>query len=140
MRNVEHHRRHVRLHDLQHLVERLLVEVVGLVEGGRRGEQAQMVLALGEQAVEQHLVEAIGAEDRLGDALRRVEVEVEAGGAERHVEVGEDHVGADQARHRPGDVVGDRGGADAALGADEGVDLAELLACRVAVDAGDRRR
>ena len=56
-----------------------------------------------------------------------------------HVEVGEDHVGAEQARHRPGDVVGDRGGADAALGADEGVDLAELLGAGVAVDARDRR-
>ena len=99
-----------------------------------------MVLALGQQAVEQHLVEAIGAEHRLGDALRRIEVEIEPGGAEGHVEVGEDHVGAEQARHRPGDVVGDRGGADAALGADEGVDLAELLGAGVAVDARRCRR
>ena len=138
MRHVEHHGGHVRLHDLEHLVEGVLAEIVGLVEGGRRGEKAEMVLAFGEQAVEQNLVQPVGAEHGVGDALRGVEIEIEPGRAEGQIEVGEDHVGAEEARHRPGDVVGDGGGADAALGADEGVGLPELLGPGFAIDAGDR--
>ena len=55
---------------------------IDAVERRRRGEQAQMVAALGEQPVERELVEAIGREHRVGDALRRILVEVEAGRAE----------------------------------------------------------
>ncbi len=51
--------------------------------------------------------------------LRRVLVEVEPGGAERQVEIGDHGIEVHVACDRPGDVVRDRGSADAALGADD---------------------
>ena len=83
-----------------------------------------------------------------GNALRRILVVVEAGGAEGEVEVGDHRIQRQIARDRPGDVVGDGGSADAALGADHGDDAADRLGFRrreqVAdrahhVDRGDRR-
>ena len=54
-------------------------------------------------------------------------VEVETGGAEGKVEIGDDDVVLEIAGDRPGDVVGDHRGADAALAADEGDGAAERL-------------
>ena len=62
---------HAGLRDVDHLREGALVEIVGAVEGRRRGKQAEVVRAAGEQAIEEHVVEAIGRVHRLGDALRR---------------------------------------------------------------------
>ena len=93
-----------------------------------------MLGAFGEQAVEQHLIEPLGALQRLGDALHRVLVEVEARGAEGQVEVGDDDVGLQDLRHGPGGVVAHRAGADAALGADEGDDVADGIGVGIVVE------
>ena len=107
-----------------------------------------MVGAFRQQAVDERGIDAIGREHRVGDALRRILVVVEAGGAEREVEIGDHGIQRQVARDRPGDVVRDGGGADAALGADDGDDPADRLGfrrCEQAanrahhVDGGDRR-
>ena len=61
-----------------------------------------------------------------------------AGGAEGEVEIGDDDVVLEVAGDRPGDVVGDHRGADAALAADEGDGAAERLGGAVDVEVGDR--
>jgi len=83
--------------------------------------------ALGEQPVEIHLVDALGREDGFRDALGGVLIEVDVGGAEGEVEVGHHHLGLEQRGHGPGQIVGHGGGADAALGADEGDGAAHRL-------------
>ena len=69
-------------------------------------------------------------EHRIRDALRWVLVVVEAGGAEGEIEIGDDRIQRQIARDRPGHVVGDGGGADAALGADDGNDAADRFGLR----------
>ena len=89
-------------------VERLGAEIVDAVERRGRRQQAQMIGAFRQQPVDEGGVDAVGREHRVGDALRRILVEVEAGGAEGEVEIGDDGVELQVARDRPGDVVGDR--------------------------------
>src|SRR6185312_10729261 len=108
------------LGDIDDLRESVAVEIVDPVERGRGGEQRQVLRALGEQAVEIDLVDAFGRKHRLGDALRRILVEIDVGGAEGQIEVGDHHFGAEKVRHAPGDVVGDGRGTNPALGSDEG--------------------
>ena len=108
-------------------VERFGAEVVDPVERRRRRQQAQMIGALRQQAVDEGGVDAIGREHRVGDALRRILVEVEAGGAEGEIEIGDHRIELQVARDRPGDVVGDGRGADAALGADHRDDAPDRL-------------
>ncbi len=98
--------------------ERIVAEVIDPVERGRRREQAEMIGALREQAVDEGGVDAVGREHRVRNALRRILVVVEAGGAEREVEVGDHRIEREVAGDRPADVVGDRRGTDATLGAD----------------------
>ena len=57
MRDVEHHERHVGLRQFDHLDDGSLVQVVGLLQGGRRGQHTEMVLAFCQQALEHHVVE-----------------------------------------------------------------------------------
>src|SRR5581483_481319 len=76
--------------------------------------------AFGEQTVEQRAVGPVGLEYRVGDALHRVLVVVEAGGAEGEVKIDHHRIQREIARDRPGDVVRHGRGADAALGADYG--------------------
>ena len=64
-------------------VERFGAEIVGALERRRRRQQAQVVGAFRQQAVDEGGVDAVGREHRVGDALRRILVVVEAGGAER---------------------------------------------------------
>ena len=59
-----------------------LGEVVEAVEHRRRREQAQILAAFREQAIDQVGVDAFGRKHRFGDALRRVLIEVKARGAE----------------------------------------------------------
>ena len=80
----------------------------------------------------------IGREHRVGDALRRILVVVEAGGAEGEVEIGDDGIQRQIARDRPGDIVRDGGCADAALGADDGDDPADGLGFRRREQAANR--
>ena len=104
--------------DVEDRVEGVGAEIVDPVERRRRRQQAQMIGAFRQQAVDEGGVDAVRREHRIGDALRRILVEVEAGGAERQIEIGDDRVELEVARDRPGDVVRDGRGADAALGAD----------------------
>ena len=120
VRQVDGHVGHVLAHDVDDLVAGVGRDVVVAIEHDRRGEDRQMLGALGQQAVEQHLVETLGARQRVGDALHRILVEIEAGGAEGEIEIGDDDVGLEDLRQRPGRVVADGRRADAALGADEG--------------------
>src|SRR3981081_2494024 len=80
----------------------------------------------------------IGRENRVGDALQRILVVVETGGAEGEVEIDDDGIKLEIARDRPGDVVGNGGGADAALGADDGDDAADGDRLRRREQAADR--
>ena len=107
-----------------------------------------MIGAFRQQAVDEGGIDAVRREYRVGDALGRVLIVIEPGGAERQVEVGDDGIELHVAGDRPGDIVGDRGGADAALGADHRQDLADRLGVRGVeqradrahhVDGGDRR-
>ena len=138
MRNVEHDAGHGGAQRVEDAVEGLGAEVVDAVERGRRRQQAQMIGAFRQQAVDEGGVDAVGREHRVGDALRRVLVVVEAGGAEGEVEIGDDAIEREIARDRPGDVVGDGGGADAALGADHGDDAADRLGVGRGEQAADR--
>ena len=100
-------------------VEGVGAEIVDPLQRRRRRQQAEMVGAFRQQAVDEGGIDAIGREHRVRDALRRILVVVEAGGAEGEVEIGDDGIHRQIAGDRPGDVVGDGGGADAALGADD---------------------
>ena len=137
MRHVEHEQRRAALRGVDDLREGVGIEIVDAVERRRRGKQRQMLGALRKQPVEIDLVDALGREHRLGDALRRILVEIDVGRAERQVEIGDDDFGLEQRRHRPGDVVRDGRRADAALGADEGDRAADRLGFRI---DEDRRR
>src|SRR6202000_2321922 len=55
---------------------------------------------------------------------------VEPGSADREVEIGHHRIQCQVAGDRPGDVMGDGGGADAALGPDDGDDAADRLGFR----------
>ena len=97
-----------------------------------------MIGALGQQAIHEGGIDPVGREHRLRDALRRILVVVEAGGAEGEVEVGDHRIQRQVARDRPGDVVGDGGGADAALGADHRDDASDRLGFRRREQVADR--
>ena len=101
--------------DIEHRLEGLASEVVFAVERRRRGEQAQVIRAFGQQPVDEAAVDAVRREYRVGNALRRILVEVETGGAERQIEVRHDRIELDVARDRPGDVMRDDRRTDAAL-------------------------
>ena len=120
VRQVEHDGRRRAAQDVDQPVHRRFREVRGAVEGGGRGEQAEIVAALRQEAVDEVRVEAVGREDRLRHALRRILVEVEAGRAEGDVEVHDHRRHRQVPRHGPGRVVGHRGRADAALRPDKG--------------------
>ena len=119
-------------------VEGVGAEVIDPVQRRRRRQQAEMVGAFRQQAVDEGGVDAIRREHGVGDALRRVLIVVEPGGAEGEVEIGDDGIHREVARDRPGDVVGDRGRADAALGADDGDDPADRLGFRRREQVADR--
>ena len=138
MRHVEHDARHGRAQHVEDRVERLGAEIIDPVERRGRGEQAQVVGALREQAVDEGGVDAVRRHHGVGDALRRVLVEVEAGGAERQVEIGDHGIEVHVARDRPGDVVRDRRGADAALGADDRERAPDRLGVGRVEQAGNR--
>ncbi len=97
-----------------------------------------MIGAFRQQAVDEGGVDAVGREHRIGDALRRILIVIEAGGAEGEIEIGHDRIERKIARDRPGDVVRHGGSADAALGADHGDDAADRLGVRRREQSADR--
>ena len=73
--------------------------------------------------------------DRLGDALRRILVEVDVGGAVRQIEIGKNGFSREQIGDAKGTVMGDRRGADASLGARDGDDAPDRLCIGCAIEA-----
>ena len=47
-----------------------------------------MIGALGEQAIDERGIDAVGRKNSFRDALRRILIEIETGGAERKIEIG----------------------------------------------------
>ncbi len=119
-------------------IEGFDAEIVDPLQRRRRRQQAEVVGAFRQQAVDERGIDAVRREHGVGDALRRILVVVEAGGAEGEVEVGDHRIQRQIARDRPGDVVRDGGGADAALGADDGDDAADGLGLRRREQVADR--
>jgi len=99
-----------------------------------------MIGTLRQQPVDKGVVDAIGRKHRFGDALRRVLVEIEAGGAEREIEIGDHRIEHEIARDGKGDIVCNRRGADAALGADNRDDAAHRFGVGRGEQAADRAR
>ena len=96
-----------------------------------------MLRALGQKAIQQHLVEPLRTSNGIGNALHRILIEIEAGSAEGEIEVGDDHARLEQLRHAPGHVVTDRARSDAALGADKREDVADRIRLGIIVEIGD---
>ena len=92
-------------------------KVVLLVERRRRGKNAELLAAFRHQAIDEIGIQTLRREDRFRDPLRRVLIEVEAGRSKTKVEIDDDRRHVEIAGDGPGNIVGDGGGADAALGA-----------------------
>ena len=119
-------------------IEGLVAEIIDPLERRRRRQQAEVVGALRQQTVDEGGVGPVGREHRVGDALHRILVVVEAGGSEREVEIDHDGIQREIARDSPGDIVRDGGCADAAFGADDGDDAAGGGGFRGREQAADR--
>lgn len=138
MRQVQHHEGRRAADLLGDLLEGVGRDLVVLVQGGGRGEQRQAVAAADHHPVHQHRVQPVGLAQGVEHALQRILVEVEAGGAERQVQVDHHRGGLHALGHRPGEVVGQGRGPDAALGADEGDLPPDERRGGVGIEAGDR--
>ena len=79
-------------------IEAGLAQVVDAVERGGRRQHVQRLGAFRQQPVEEVRIEPLRREHRLGDALGRILVEVEAGRAEAEIEIGDNRGGAELAR------------------------------------------
>jgi hypothetical protein len=119
MRDVEHDHGHGVLAQLKHLLELALLEVVGAVECDRCRQQVDVVGGLAHQAVQHGLVDLLVGRQRIGNAVRRILVEVEAGCAESQVHVEDKAILAQSGGDCPGHVVRNGGTACATLGGDE---------------------
>lgn len=113
MRNIEHGDGRAALQNVEHRLEGLAVEIIGTVEQRGRGKQRQMLGAFRQQAVEEDLVETIGCEDRFGDALGRILIEVDVRRAIGQVEIGEDRLGGEEIGNAKGAIMRDGRGAGA---------------------------
>jgi hypothetical protein len=80
MRYVEHNAGNAGAQGIEHAVKSLSIEIVDAIERGRSSQQAQMIGAFREQTVDEIDVDAVRGEHRVGNALRRILVEVQAGG------------------------------------------------------------
>jgi len=113
-------------------------EIIDAVERGGRREQAQMVGAARQQAIDEGGIDPVRGEDRVSHALRRILVVIQSGRAEGEIEIRNHRIERKVARDRPRDIVGDRGGADAALGADDRDDAPDGFGVRRREQAADR--
>ncbi len=138
MRNVEHHIGNRETQHVENRIEGLGAEIIDSVQRGRRREQAQVIGAFRQQAIDESGVDAIRREYGIGDALGRVLIVVEPGRAERQVEIGNDRIEMHIFGDGPGNVVRHRRSADAAFGADHGQDLADRLGVRGVEQDADR--
>ncbi len=125
-------------HRVDHRLKGLGLRFIIAFQRRGGGEQRQMLAALDQQPVEQHVVQALGRGQRVGDALGGLLVEIQAHGAERQVEI--DHRGVDMQLlgDAPADIVRQGGGAGTATGADKGHHPADRARRRIEIKAGDR--
>src|SRR5260221_2413004 len=103
MRNVEHDARHRGAKRVEDRVEGIGAKIVDRLERRWRRQQAEVVGAFRQQAVDERSIDAIGREYRIRDPLRWILIVVEAAGAEPEVEICDDRVPRKIARDRPGD-------------------------------------
>ena len=101
MRNIENQKRRAALGGVDDLGESVGIEIVDPLERRRRRKQRQMLGALGKQAIEIDLVDALRRENGFGNALRRILVEIDVGRSEGKVEIGDDHFGLEQRSTSP---------------------------------------
>ena len=123
---------------IENRIEGLIAEVIDVFERRRRRQQAEVVGAFRQQALDEGGIGSLAREDRVRYSLQRVLVEVEPGGPESEIEIDNDGIQRDVARDGPGDVVRDGGRADAALCADDGDDPADGDGLRCREQAADR--
>ena len=123
-------------HDVEDGLDGMHVDVEVTVDDARGGKEAQLVGALGQQAIEERRIDALGRRQGFGNAHAGFLVEVQAGGAEGEVEIGDDRIGGIGARDEPADIVSDGARPDATLGADEGNDAADRLGLGVGIEIG----
>src|SRR5690606_3971877 len=108
------------------------------IQNGRRGEEAEPVRALHEQAIQKDVVETLGRGQRVRDTLGRVLIEVEARGAEGQVEVRDDDVFIHAGGNAPADIVRDGAGTRTPFGTDEGNGAADGRCIGVDIEARNR--
>ena len=60
MRDVQHHKRNIVLSEVNHPHDSILFEVIGLHQVGGSGQHTEMILALGQQTLQQQVIEAAG--------------------------------------------------------------------------------
>ena len=124
-RHVDHDIVEIGRDEVEHAHHEVGVERAHLRRPGRRGEHAQAARMLRQHHVEQLPVEALRLVLDLGNVEARLEVEIFGAGALLEIEVDDACRGA--ARHRvvqlERGLQGERRGADATGGGDEGIDL-----------------
>src|SRR5258708_2000313 len=106
MGNIEHDAGHRGAKGVEDRIESVDAEIVDPIECRGRRQQAEMVGAFGQQAVDERGVDTIGREYRIRDPLRGILIVVETGGAERQVEIGGPRIHRALPRDRPGDAAG----------------------------------
>ena len=101
MWEIDGHVGHALANDIQDDIASVGGEVIVPVEHARCSENAEVLRALRQQAVEEHFIEAFRTAQRFGDALDRVLIEVEACRTERQIEIRNDDVGFKEFRNTP---------------------------------------
>src|SRR5688572_17367939 len=132
--NIDDDQGHIVAHHIENRADGVAVDVEITVDHAAGGKQAQLVVAFGQEPVEQGGVDALGRTQGVGDAHAAFLIEVQTRGAEGQIEIGDDGFGIVAAGDQPADVVGDGARADAALGADEGDDPADRLRLGIVVE------
>ena len=92
MRQIEHDAWHGRAKRIEDGIERLVAEIVDALERRGRSEEAQIVGAFRQQPIDKSGIDAFRGEHGVGDALRRILVEIEPGGPECEIEIGDDRI------------------------------------------------
>ena len=87
MRHVHDHARRDLAHGIEHGFIGAGLGIVDAIQHRRRREQRKMLARFQQQAVEQHIVEALRRGQRIGDALARFLVEIQTRRAERQIEI-----------------------------------------------------
>jgi hypothetical protein len=111
MWQVDHHAWGGLAHRVNHRLIGFRHRIIVALQRRRRGEQRQMLAALDQKAVQQHVVQALRRGQRIGNALAGLVVEIQAQGAERQVEIHDGGVDVQFLGDAPADIVGQGGSA-----------------------------